>query len=345
LNKKRKVLFITKYFYPHIGGVEKHVFEISKELIKKGIEVTIITEKFDLHLDNFTIKDNIRIIRISYPKIKMSVIFIIWLKIFSLFREFINVNVVHIHDVFVWFIPLKIFFPKKPVYITFHGYEDYPITIKYRLIRLLSEKLCDGNICIGRFIKKWYGIKPNIIRYGAVDIKKYENNKRMSNYKYDSIFVGRLDVHTGINFYIKTYEVLNKTDFFSLLVVGKNSNCIKQYKNIKFVGEKNNVEKYFQESRIAFVSRYLSIFEAFASKKLVFAVYDNPVKEDYLKMTPFSKLMIICNSPAELIYKINYYKNNQQEATEIVNNAYFWVKNKSWEKLSKDYLYLWGFIK
>lgn len=39
-----KILFFARLFYPHIGGVEKHLFEISTRLTAMGHEVTIVTE-------------------------------------------------------------------------------------------------------------------------------------------------------------------------------------------------------------------------------------------------------------------------------------------------------------
>jgi glycosyltransferase involved in cell wall biosynthesis len=39
------VLFLTPRFYPDIGGVETHVLEIGKELIKKNHTVSLITEQ------------------------------------------------------------------------------------------------------------------------------------------------------------------------------------------------------------------------------------------------------------------------------------------------------------
>lgn len=41
-----KVLFVSKYYFPHIGGVERYVYEASKLLINRGIDVSVITEKY-----------------------------------------------------------------------------------------------------------------------------------------------------------------------------------------------------------------------------------------------------------------------------------------------------------
>jgi len=41
-----KIVQVSPYFYPHVGGVESHVMDISKELIKRGHEVTVLTSNF-----------------------------------------------------------------------------------------------------------------------------------------------------------------------------------------------------------------------------------------------------------------------------------------------------------
>lgn len=82
-----------------------------------------------------------------------------------------------------------------------------------------------------------------------------------------------------------------------------------------------------------------------ANRRLVFAHYDNPVKEDYLKRSPFAEFIIIENSAEKIAEKVNYYFNHQKEASLLINKAYEWVKNESWTKVVKSYTELWGFIK
>ena len=78
-------------------------------------------------------------------------------------------DVVHAHDVGFWYWPFRFLFWKKPFYITFHGYEGYPPTKKQILIRKINEFLAWKNICIGAYLAKWYGTKPDYISYGAVE--------------------------------------------------------------------------------------------------------------------------------------------------------------------------------
>jgi len=40
-----RIVQISPWFYPHLGGVESHVFSISSELVKKGHEVEVLTSR------------------------------------------------------------------------------------------------------------------------------------------------------------------------------------------------------------------------------------------------------------------------------------------------------------
>lgn len=39
----RKILIFAGYFYPHLGGSEQSIYELSKRLVKKGYEIDIVT--------------------------------------------------------------------------------------------------------------------------------------------------------------------------------------------------------------------------------------------------------------------------------------------------------------
>jgi len=336
------IVFFANYYYPHIGGVERHIKELIKRLSINKIKFIIITEKYDNSLPDFEKFDNIDVYRIKYPKIKILGLIVLWLKLFRLIPILFKADLIHIHDVFIWYLPLRIIFPTKPVYVTFHGYESYPVNFKSKIYRKIAEKLCRGNICIGRFMKKWYGTKPSIVTYGAVDSKIFSARKKVIN-KYDAVFIGRLDEQTGILEYAKAIRYLKRTRDFKCLILG-DGEYRKIIKNTgKLLGFVNNPEKYISYAKYAFVSRYLSILEAFASKKLVFSIYDNPIKKDYLRMTPFSKWIIAENDYRTLAKKLIYYDDNPDKANLIIQKAYRWVEKQTWDCLANQYLKLWGY--
>ena len=62
------ILFLTRLYYPHIGGVEKHVEKISQELIKLGHKITIVTEQYDKQLKKTDTHQDVTIYRIPVLK-------------------------------------------------------------------------------------------------------------------------------------------------------------------------------------------------------------------------------------------------------------------------------------
>lgn len=43
---KKRILLVSNHFYPYIGGLETYVFELGKGLVKKGIDVDILTYNY-----------------------------------------------------------------------------------------------------------------------------------------------------------------------------------------------------------------------------------------------------------------------------------------------------------
>lgn len=333
---------ISHYYFPHIGGVERHLNELLRYFKGKEFEFTIITEKYNNKLKSVEHKDGNTILRILYRRVKFLGLINIWLCLWKL-RNFIKeADVVHIHDVFIWYLPFRILFPKKPVFITFHGYESFPVTFKAKLVRKIAEYLTNGSICVGEFMKKWYGTNPNIIFYGGVDLNKFRSSSEIKP-KFDAVFSSRLDDQTGIVTYLDTVKILvKKLNNFKFVILGdgKYRGIAEKVGIVK--GFVNDPSRYFTSSKVAFVSRYLAILEAFASKKLVFAVYDNSIKKDYLTMTPFYKWIIIEKDPAILAEKVYEYYKNPKKYDWMIDSAYQWVKKQTWKEVCLAYQKLWG---
>jgi len=157
------ILFLVRLYKPHIGGVEEHVEGVSKNLINRH-NIKIITEKFDSTLKDFEIIDGIEVYRIN-PGNKWHT----WVEMFKLFNLLNSADIIHAHDVYFWIIPYKLLHWTKKTFITFHGWEGvYPIPWKNKLQHTIAEKLSRGNICVGDYLIKWYGTKPDFVTYGAV---------------------------------------------------------------------------------------------------------------------------------------------------------------------------------
>ena len=278
------IVFFARRFYPLIGGVEKHVMEVGKRLAKGGHRVIVVTENSEALIGNETrivnrlrktsdakrnghrnrqtlneIINGIEIIRISVDGEDWFKKFRIWSALWNLRDVIKNADVIHCHDVFFWYLPFRFLYPRKSVYTTFHGYESYPIKKSAIIVRKISEKLSSGNICIGDFISKWYGTKPDYVSYGAVefgeasygnetrivnrlrktsDAKRNGHRNRLTNdeavRKDSALFFGRLDEQTGVLAYVKAFEILKKKlPKFELLVIGDGEYKKKIEKKVK----------------------------------------------------------------------------------------------------------------
>lgn len=330
-----KIVFLARRFYPDVGGVEKHVYEISRRLFEKGNEVIVITESLGRE-DEI---DGIKIIRINNKREDWFKKFYIWKWMLKNISLFYSADIIHIHDIYYAYLPVRFLLFWKKSFITFHGYETFPIRRKSIIIRKASEKLSTGNMIVGDFMKKWYGVNPDFVIYGAVEIPK----EKTTVIKKDSaIFLGRLDEHTGILEYAESVRSLkSKYPKFKFIIYGEGKyfNKLKDFNLNKF---HSNAHKKIAENNFAFASRYLFILEALANKKFVIAHYDNKIKEDYLKMSPFSKFIFIENSAEGITDKILSVFENPNSYTKNIEKGFEFAKEQSWENLISKYEKLWS---
>ncbi len=340
--KNKKILFLTRLFYPHVGGVERHIEFLNKELVKSGHEITVLSGAHKKYLKKEETYKGVQIIRLRYPVLKFVGLLVIWFEMLKNIKHFIRADIIHIHDVFIWYLPLRILYPRKHIYMTFHGYPDYPIPKVAIYFQKIAQRFTSGNISVGDFIPKWFGTKADIITYGAVDTSKFKP-VRKKKFKYDAVFASRLDEQTGILAYLDAIKVLKRKGVdFNLVVLGEGKYFKEARKLTVTKGFVKDPSKYFSDSKYAFVNRYLGILEAFVSKKLVFAVYDNPIKKDYLLMTPYKDWLVIEKSPKKLAERIVYYMEHPKKTQFMIESAYNWAKTCTWRKMADNYEKLWG---
>src|SRR3990167_11017121 len=142
-----KIVFMSRLFYPHIGGVEKHVMEVSCELIKLGHEVVVITELYDKSLKRIEVVDKITVHRIPVSKNNFLKKFSVWLWMLRHINLFFFADIMHAHDVYYWYVPFKFLLFTKKSFVTFHGYEGkFPISRRAIFQRRLNSYLADGSI-------------------------------------------------------------------------------------------------------------------------------------------------------------------------------------------------------
>ena len=104
------VLFLCRLFFPHIGGVEKHVLEISKNLIKEGHRIVVVTERYKKDLKLHEKVEGIEIYRVPNLKENWFKKFQIWKWMWKNRSLIVKSDIIHCHDVFFWHLPFRFLF-------------------------------------------------------------------------------------------------------------------------------------------------------------------------------------------------------------------------------------------
>ena len=66
--KRLKIAFLTEFFYPHIGGCEKRLFEIGRRLASKGHEIHVFTIQYDRNLPQEEKIDGVNVHRYAFSR-------------------------------------------------------------------------------------------------------------------------------------------------------------------------------------------------------------------------------------------------------------------------------------
>ncbi len=356
-----KIVFICAAFYPSIGGVETHVLAVSRELIKRGHSITVLTESKPVYWQSKDNSDNeanklksvskstqfdhykldqidIYYFKFGHPSFFKK--FKIWYFLLINYKRILQADLVHCHDVFIWYLPFRFLLFQKKVFTTFHGYEGrFPPVEKSVWIRKLSEKLSTGNICVGDFIKRWYGTKPDYVVYGGINsIQSSELRIQNVKSKFKILLIGRLSKDIGVQIYSEALKRLRREKIkfdFTACGEGELRSELERYGEVQ--GFVKNTKEYIRRADMVMASSYLTMLSVMQMGKPIFAVYTNPLKHDYLFSSPFAKYIYIYSSGKELARGIKNYKQNIKRLKAAQNFA----NSQTWGKMADIYEELW----
>lgn len=344
-----KILFFTRRYSPDIGGVETHVREVSKRLSNLGHSVTIVTEMPSGNLQSLSAKvtdsyTNATVYRIPISTSEKRKKFIIWnwlRKHKDLIKE---ADIIHVHDVFFWYLPFRFRYPNKLIFTTFHGYETvFPPKQSAILHRRLAAQLSHGNINVGDYIRKWYGTHATYVTYGGVSLdEKLEITSEKKRDKLRIVFVGRIEKDNSVEKYSALLDLLklHRISFtFTAIGDGSQSDLFKKHGNI--TGFQKDISEEIDKADVFFASSYLSMLNAAIRKKLIISFYDNPLKQDYLEVSPFARFSIIETSPTAAYNDLKLFILNPNRLKKTLEIGYEWARTQTWDEVVKLYLKLW----
>jgi glycosyltransferase involved in cell wall biosynthesis len=371
-SKKRiKVMIVTPYFYPKIGGLENYALNIAKQLLNNyNYEVFIVTSN---HEDKKYRKDLINKMRIyrlpRQIKVSNTPISFKWKKQIEKIIKDESPDIINAHSPvpFISDVAAKIAQKKKiPFLFSYHTANlykknnliansmiyGYKITMENRTFKFATKVLPVSDYvksCFDKYIQKKALVLTNAIPKKSI-IKKASKNK-----KYDLLFINNLGkTHSWkgleeIIYAIKIY--VNKFDStIKMVVVGEGdkrnyyetlTKRLNLTKNIYFVGAKhgNNKKRMFNLSKMLIIYPTTSndafptvILEGWASGLPVIASDIGAIPT--IIENNVSGVLARPNDSKDLADKINKLLINKKLQQRLSKKGIREAKKFTWEKVA-----------
>lgn len=374
-----KIIHLAERYWPHGGGVEYHLAQINKRLVADGNAVSVITIAHEPELPKAEVHEGVTIIRIPllshawYSKLLntkgLAVLAKTWEKLHRwyytarLIPFLKQAHVVQVHDVYWWIAPWWWLIPGK-LFITFHGYEnEFGPTRAQQRWHQLGAAFTDGSLAIGGFHEKWYGVKPTLTSFGAVELESgYEsrsdanesrsrhNNSHQSNSKKRIVFIGRLQELTGARELVAAVQLLPPQLQQELKINMYGQGELKQELQesitqhslpITLHGFQANAREELHRADVAFVSQYLAILEALVARVKIISFAGSEFKKAVLQSTPYADSLEIAQSVDELVEMLQKVAEHAGQKNSH-NTHYNWAKSQTWLALTNTYYQLWN---
>jgi glycosyltransferase involved in cell wall biosynthesis len=277
-----RIAFVTPRFYPEIGGVETHVFEIARRMREFDVEVLATDPSGKLARVEEIEGIKVRRFKSFAPRNAYFFSPELW---GYLKRHSADYDLIHAHNFHAFpALYAALSRPKKLVFTPhYHGHgHSFFRDILFRIYRLYARRIfCQADliICVSKFEKelilkdfkpKRVEVIPNGVNFEFMEKRK--NGKKI-------LYVGRIEKYKGLDFVVKALKLLPD---FRLEIVGKGSykrEIIKLAKKlevldrISFYQDLNREEllrRYSEASVLVLLSKFeaygLVVAEALASK-------------------------------------------------------------------------------
>ena len=291
-------------YLPVTGGAERQVERLGKGLVKRGIDVRIVTERKEKDWKGYEVVNGLPVVRLSFPHVRLLGALILYIKLalylFKVRREY---DVIHVHIVkylaFVGSIVGRVL--NKRVVLKFTGWEelDRGVLNEGHRKRLVFRIIDWGIRKADFFVATSREIESSLRRFGFPDekivyipngvdtqifspVKDRKEIRGKLGIKGDliALFVGRLVKEKGLVYLIDAWgEVVRRFPDASLHIIGDGYlfNELKQRVNrdglngkVFFTGFVENAQEYMSAADVFIIPSIMeglsnALIEAMAS--------------------------------------------------------------------------------
>jgi glycosyltransferase involved in cell wall biosynthesis len=344
------ILHLCRRFHPSVGGVERHVWEVSQELSKQGYRISVITEQNDSALPLVEKISAIQVYRLPFNSVEKKLA--TWRWVWQHRQLFITADVVQIHDIFWWIWPI-LHLIKSKVWITFHGWEgQFPVRWQAKLQRWLAAQLAQGTIHVGAWIQEFYWDRPTAVTYGAArftrakqnQVKKWlESLARLGKPKPISIvFMGRLESENELEKYLELATVLTSKHPSTIITWAGFGTWAERCATVgKVTGPVTDFSQYLKDADLVWSASYLSMLEAQAAGKVVCAFYSHHLKQRYLETFPGFTAMLSAAEVSTMLEQIEHLLAFPKKRSQLQQAAATFAQSQTWNTVAQLYQNLW----
>ena len=272
-----KIAYVCPRFPPYIGGVETHVYEISKR-ISKHFDVEILTTDPGGKLPKVEIIENLTVRRFKAVAPSGAYYFSLDLYRF-LKRNSKKYAIIHFHNYHSLTSFLSTISKSKhnKVIFTPHYHGKAHSLVRNLLIHLyhitLGKKIfaaADKVICVSEYekslvLRKFKVEKKLEVIPNGIDLEQFRKIKNVKKDEKTILYVGRLEKYKGVQYIIQALKYLND---WKLIIVGsggyekrlielaKNLNVSNKIKFLKNLPKEELIRLYKRSSVFVLLSKY-----------------------------------------------------------------------------------------
>ncbi len=330
---------------PLEGGSQQHIFEIVKNLNKKHLDVTVLTQKGTL------CKKHTKCIEIDLKnKAGYSQSREFYKNVKALIPKLKGFDVIHLHENYLFLLTKKL---KKhtnsKVYLTVHGLKGFKFYDNWILWKIFKHfmKRADKIIAVSPQEKKDLEeyFKNVVYIPNGVDTSLFNKKAKIRRV---ITFLGRMHPQKGVVYLLEAFnEIKRESPEFSLELIGRETPYSKKLKEkfkdkqIRFLGSiserKKLADKLSSSYLIALPSLWeagppLTVYEAWASSRPLIVTslpYMQPVVNNK------NSVLVKPKSPEDLRKAIKYLLKNKKAAKKVGDSGKRTVKAFDWRQIAK----------
>ena len=368
-----KILQVIQFFSSNHGGSAVVPYELSKNLQKRGHEVTVLTTDFQLNNDFIDSLEGVEVIPFHCQ------LNIGGLLVSPSINKYLNENIakfdiIHMHNFRTYQNIIVYKYAKKyniPCILQAHGSVSrivekkslkyiYDVSCGNRLLKSVSNVIAVSNVEVNQYLQMNVPLEKVVVIPNGIDIGSFSSLPKKGsfrakyhiNQKHMILYLGRLHERKGIDFLIRSFaELLTEMDNVILVLAGPDDGHLNKAKSIveelslndkvKFTGFISSAEK-LEAYMDADVLVYPSVLEIFGLVPFESITCGTPViVTDDCGCGEFIKkancgYLVTYGDIIDLKYKIRQILENPDIGSKFVENGNKYITNNlTWPLICK----------